>query len=52
MARMISEFKKFSQSFTGDPRAEIQRLLNSGEMTQKQFNELQAIAGQFKDLFM
>lgn len=51
MSRMISEFKRFSESFKGYPRQEIQRLLDSGEMTQQQLNQLQSIAGQFLQLF-
>lgn len=51
MSRMISEFKRFSESFKGDPRQEIQRLLDSGEMTQQQLNQLQSIAGQFRQFF-
>jgi hypothetical protein len=51
MSQMISEFKRFSESFKGDPRQEIQRLLDSGEMTQQQLNQLQSIAGQFRQLF-
>lgn len=51
MSQMISEFKRFSESFKGDPRQEIQRLLDSGEMTQQQLNQLQSIAGQFWQLF-
>lgn len=51
MSRMVSEFKRFSESFKGDPRQEIQRLLDSGEMTQQQLNQLQSIAGQFRQFF-
>ncbi len=45
---IISQFQQFCNSFRGDPKAEVQRLLNSGEMTQEQFNQLHAIAQQLK----
>lgn len=43
---MMQEFAQFRQGFRGDARAEVQRLLNSGQMTQAQYNQLSAIAGQ------
>ena len=46
MAQMIQEIKRMQQTFSGDPRAEVQKLLNSGAMSQAQFNELAQIANQ------
>jgi vancomycin permeability regulator SanA len=43
---MIKQFKDFQKTFKGDPRSEVQRLLNSGQMTQAQYNELQSMAQQ------
>lgn len=43
---IINRAKNFRQMFSVDPRAEVQRLLNSGQMTQEQFNQLQAQAQQ------
>jgi hypothetical protein len=43
---MMQEFARFRQGFRGDARAEVQKLLNSGQMTQAQDNQLSAIAGQ------
>lgn len=43
---MMQEFAQFRQAFRGDPQAEVQRLLNSGQMTQAQYNQLVSIAGQ------
>lgn len=45
--RMKSEFDKFRSGFTGNAQQEVQRLLNSGQMSQQQFNQLQAMAQQF-----
>jgi hypothetical protein len=38
--QMMAQLNQFRQSFRGDARAEVQRLLNSGQMTQEQFNQL------------
>ena len=40
MEQMWAEFEKFKASFRGDPRQEVQRLLNSGQITQEQYNQL------------
>ena len=44
---IINEFNRFRASFRGDPKQEVQRLLQSGQMTQEQLNELQGQAQQF-----
>lgn len=49
--RMAQEFKRFKAGFNGDPHQEVQRLLNSGKMTQQQFNQLYSVARQFQSLF-
>lgn len=46
MTQMIQEIKRMQQTFSGDPRAEVQKLLNSGAMSQAQFNEFAQIANQ------
>ena len=43
---MMQEFAKFRQGFRGDARQQVQQLLNSGQMTQAQYNQLSAIARQ------
>lgn len=45
---MIQQFNQFRQTFQGDPRQQVQNLLNSGQMTQEQFNNLSNIAQQFQ----
>lgn len=47
MQQFMSEFQKFKASFKGDPQQEVQRLLNSGQMSQQQYNQLQQMASQF-----
>lgn len=31
---MVQQFQKFRQSFTGDPKAEVEKLLRTGQMFQ------------------
>ena len=50
-AKMMNEFKQFAESFHGDPRMEVQRLLQSGTMNQQQLNELQQAAQEFSRFF-
>lgn len=48
---ILRQFKEFKQNFQGDPREQVQNMLNSGQMTQEQFNQLSNMAAQFKDVF-
>lgn len=50
MMGMIRQFNEFRQSFQGDPKAEVQELLTSGQMSQSQFNELQGMARAFQQM--
>ena len=47
---MMRQFRQFKQSFQGDPRAEIEKLVQSGKISQQQLNQLQQMAGQFQQL--
>jgi hypothetical protein len=47
---IVSEFERFCANFKGDPKAAVERLLASGQMTQQQFNQIQAMATQFQRL--
>lgn len=46
MAQIVRDAKNFRKSFTGNPKDEVQRLLNSGQMSQQQFNQFSQIAQQ------
>ena len=46
MAQLVADAKRMKQTFTGNPKAEVQKLLNSGAMTQEQFNQNAQIANQ------
>lgn len=45
-SQLIADVRKMQQTFKGDPRDAVQRLLNSGEMTQEQFNQYAQLANQ------
>lgn len=47
---MVSQFNQFKSSFTGDPRQQVQQLLNNGNMSQGQLNQLIQMANQFQNL--
>nr|DAL44809.1 MAG TPA_asm: Protein of unknown function (DUF2680) [Caudoviricetes sp.] len=47
---MIQQFRQFQQSFKGDPKAEVEKLVRSGKISQQQLNQLQQVAGQFQQL--
>lgn len=44
-------FEQFRSTFQGDPREQVQRLLDSGQMTQEQFNQLSNMAKAYQNLF-
>lgn len=44
MNNVISQFNKFQSMFQGDPKQQVQDLLNSGQMSQEQFNQLSSMA--------
>ena len=46
MADIIRRAKEFRKSFTGNPRDEVKKLLDSGQMSQQEFNRLSQIAQQ------
>jgi hypothetical protein len=46
IAQLVRDAKAFKKSFTGSPKDEVQRLLNSGQMSQQQFNQFSQIAQQ------
>lgn len=47
---LVQQFQQFRNSFRGDPRQQVQNLLNSGRMSQDQFNQLQSMANQFRKM--
>lgn len=48
--KMVQAFQQFRASFRGNPKAEVEKLLQSGQMSQDQLNQLQAMANQIAGL--
>lgn len=48
--QMMRQYQQFKANFQGDPKAEVQKLLQSGKISQNQLNWLQTMANQFQQL--
>ena len=46
LEQLAQQAKEFQKQFKGNPREEVQKLLNSGEMSQADFNRYSQIAQQ------
>ena len=47
---LINQFNQFRTNFQGDPRAKVQELRQSGQMSDEMFNKLSGIAQQFQNM--
>ena len=47
----VQRFNQFRQNFKGDPRQQVQQLLNSGQVSQEQYNRAVKMANQFQRMF-
>lgn len=50
MQNFINKLNQFGHSFQGDPRQQVQQLLNSGQMSQQQYNQLSQMATQIQNM--
>lgn len=48
MQAIVSRFQQFQQTFHGDPRQQVQQLLNSGKVNQQQYNQAVQMAQQLQ----
>ena len=46
LSQIIEQAKQMRKTFNGNPQQVVQNLLNSGQMSQSQFNQLSQIANQ------
>ena len=46
MALLMQRFQQFQRSFQGDPQQQVQQLLNSGRVSQDQYNRAVQMAQQ------
>lgn len=49
-ANLIHQAKQMQQTFKGNPKAEVERLIKSGQMSQDQFNQYSQIANQIMQM--
>lgn len=45
-SQFMSKFQQFASTFQGDPRAQIQQLMNSGKISQQQYENAVNMANQ------
>jgi len=50
MTNLVNQLNQFRQSFSGDPKQQVQQLLNSGRMSQSQYNQLSQMATQIQNM--
>lgn len=47
---IVQQFNQFRQNFRGNPQQQVQNLLNSGKITQQQYDEAVKKANQLKSM--
>ena len=50
MNGFLQRLNQFQQNFKGDPKQQVQQLLNSGRLTQAQYNQLSQMATQIQNM--
>ena len=47
---LIQQFNQFKNSYTGNPQQQIQQMLNSGQISQEQYNQAVQTANMLKNI--
>ena len=47
---VLQRFQQFRKMFSGDPRQQVQQLLNSGRVSQSQYDNAVRLANQFQKM--
>ena len=50
MQPIMNRLEQFRKTITGDPRQQVQQLLNSGKVSQQQYNRAVQIANQLQQM--
>lgn len=50
MTNLLSQFNQFRSTFSGNPEQQVKQLLQSGRMSQEQFNQFAQMANQLRQL--
>lgn len=48
MSNWLQQFNEFKRNFSGDPKQQIQQMLNNGKITQGQLNQAMNMATQIR----
>lgn len=48
MQNILQRFQQFKQTFSGNPQQQVQQLLNSGKITQQQYQQAYQMAQQLQ----
>lgn len=48
--QLMQQFNQFRQAFQGDPHQQIQQLMNSGKVSQQDYNRAYQMAQQFQQM--
>lgn len=51
LQQFMQQMNEFRRRFQGDPKQKVMELLNSGVMSQGQFNQLSQVANQIMGMF-
>ena len=51
MSNLVQQIKQFQQTFKGDPKTEVERLVRTGQMSQDDFNRYAQTANQLMQMF-
>jgi hypothetical protein len=46
IANLLSQFHQFSSTFSGNPEMRVKQMLQNGQMSQEQFNQIAQMANQ------
>lgn len=50
MQNLIQNFQQFKNNFKGDPQQQVQQMLNSGQITQEQYDNAVKMANAFQSM--
>ena len=46
ISQIVNDFNNFKNSFKGDPKAEVEKMMRSGQLSQEQFNQYAQMANE------
>jgi major membrane immunogen (membrane-anchored lipoprotein) len=46
ISQIVNDFNNFKNNFKGDPRAEVEKMMRNGQLSQEQFNQYAQMANE------